>query len=585
MFKRNKSWQHTADGTRIYKRLLSFSLAYWRYFLAGCLAALGVSAVDAGITWLIKPVINNLHLGRAVWYISWMPLIFFLLCIFRGGFSFCSSYYIQRMARIMVMKFRNMIFDRLLVLPANFYDRNSSGTLLSTIIYNVDQISSASSSALQTVLRDFSYTIFLIIVMFVLDWRLALVILIIGPVIALFIKKNSVRLRRLSANLQNSMGDVSSIATESLQGYKIVRLFGQQQQQAQAFYAATNRNKNFELKSVVTNTLNSIFVVLIASVPVSLLLFVVVHTSISAGTFVAFVIALINIQRPIRRLTSVNADIQRGIAGAESVFALIDEPQEVDKGLLQLAHYSGEIDVENVSFTYPSASLPALHEVNLKVRHGQMVAVVGPSGSGKSTLIQLIPRFYDIDSGSIKLAGRPITDYSLSTLRSQMSIVTQDTFLFNGTIRQNVAYALPDCEVSEEDLMRVLKLASAMEFVSRLPAGIDTVIGDNGVLLSGGEKQRIAIARAFLKDAPLLILDEATSSLDSLSERAIQEAMDKLLVGRTSIVIAHRLSTIVRADIIYVMQTGSMVERGKHAELLAAGGLYAEIYNSQYIAK
>lgn len=566
----------------VYKRLLHYTRPFWPHLLVGIIATLSVSYIDATITWLVKPIINNLHRGSYVWYIRWMPLLFIALCLFRGAGSFCASYFVARAARTIVMRFRQMIFDHLLILPAAYFDTHSSGSMISTIIYNVDQVSSACSTVLQNILRDFSYTLFLLVVMFVLSPHLALLFLIIGPFIAFFLKRNGRRLRKLSMMLQSVMGNVTTIAEENIQGYKMVRLFGGQKQQSASFHDAVKINKQRELKMVVSNTINSIVVVLLVSIPIAIALYVATLINITAGAFIAFIVAMLNIQRPIRRLAGVNADIQRGVAGAHSIFNLLDEPAEIDDGSLVLQKTAGEISFKQVNFKYTSSPSMVLQDINLDIHSGETIALVGRSGSGKSTLVQLLPRFYNVKSGVISLDGHSLAEYSLADLRSKISMVLQDTFLFNGTIRDNLLFAVPGIEVDDEQLRSAAAAASILEFIEKQPQGFDTVVGDNGVLLSGGERQRIAIARAFLKDAPILILDEATSSLDSASEQVIQLAMNSLLKGRSAIVIAHRLSTIVHADRIYVMDKGRILENGTHSELLQKKSLYADLYNQQF---
>lgn len=565
----------------VFRRLLAYSLRYWHYLLIGISAACAVSLIDAAIVWLIRPVINNFHHGMNLWYIQWMPVLFLALCVLRGGANFCASYFVARTARTVVMTFRQLIFDHLQRLPASYFDQRSCGSILSTIIYNVDQVAEATSTSLQILLRDTSYSIFLLVVMLSLSWRLTLLVILVGPLIAYLVMHNGRRLRKLSVRLQHSMGSVTHLAEESIQGYKVVRLFGAQKQSALRFHTAVKQNKQGELKMVVSNSINSIMVMLFASIPIAIALYIATRSSITAGSFIAFIVALLNIQRPIRRLSNMNTDVQRGMAGAGSVFTLLDEPAEEDSGELELTEAIREVAVVDVEFSYPGTHSAVLKGINLTVKQGEMLALVGASGCGKSTLVQLLPRFYDVTSGVININGRPITSYSRQSLRQQIAVVSQDTFLFNGTIRDNLCYALPGQEVPLKKLREAAQFASALEFIEAQADGFDTLIGDNGVLLSGGQKQRLSIARAYLKNASLLILDEATASLDSVAEYDIQQAMDKLVQTRTSIVIAHRLSTIAQANMICVIEQGVVVESGTQQELMQLNGRYAELYRLQ----
>lgn len=563
-------------------RLLGYAKPFWPHLLVSTLAACVVSFSDAGITWSIKPVINNFHHGLQLWYIHWLPLLFIMLCILRGVANFMASYYVQRAARTIVMRFRQMLFRHLMSLPASYFDQQGVGKIISMIIYNSDQLAAATSTTLQTIMRDSTYSLFLLVVMFTLSWHLTLLLLAIAPFIIYFIKVNSQRLRRLSFGLQHIMGEVSTAAEEGVRGYKIIRLLGAQCYKSQQFDQAVKHNKQRELKMVVANSLNSTMIILLASIPVAIALFLATRTGISVGSLIAFIVASLNFQRPIRRLTACNVELQRGLAGAASLFDMLDQPLEQDCGTDILPSVPTSICFKQVGFNYPRATLPALQDINLNVPAGKMIALVGASGAGKSTIAQLLARFYEVTSGSIEIAGQPISDFSLHSLRQHIAMVEQETVLFNGTVRENLVLAQSDKSIDQAQLEKAAQQASALEFIQALPQGFDTLIGDNGVLLSGGQRQRLAIARAFLKDAPLLILDEATSSLDSRAEQVIQQAMERLERGRTSIVIAHRLSTIQRADCIYVLQQGHIVESGTHTELMQRNAVYAQLHRLQH---
>lgn len=569
-------------GIDTYKRLLSATKKYWPVFLVGVLATLMLSLIDAGFAWLIKPIINKGFIDRNTHFIRWLPPVIIMVFVLRGFSGFSSNYFIYRVARYVVMDFRRAIFNHLLKLPATFYDRHNSGHLLSTIIYNVDQVAEASSDALVAILRQGSLTIGLVGVMFVVNWQLALLFLIIAPIIAWVLQKVSLRLRRLSGNVQKSVGEVTHVASEAIDGYKVIRLYGGHQYENEKFQQATKANRQRELKVVITNSIGTSLVQLLIAVPIAVVLFFATRPAlgVSAGSFAAVVSAMIMLLSPVRRLTMMNSYIQKGIAGAESIFELLDEDVEKDKGITPLTHVKGGIEYRHVNFSYECAKGLVLRDINFTVAPGKTVAIVGRSGSGKTTLINLLPRFYDINSGEIAIDGINIQNCRLRDLRNQFALVSQHTALFNDTISHNIAYGQADAD--PQAVLAAAEAAHAMEFINQMPAGMETLVGEDGVLLSGGQRQRIAIARALFKNAPILILDEATSSLDTHAERHIQAALDNLMQQRTTLVIAHRLSTIENADVIIVIEKGQMVEMGTHQELIVQQGAYAELHRMQF---
>ncbi|MCB1826981.1 MAG: lipid A export permease/ATP-binding protein MsbA [Coxiellaceae bacterium] len=571
------------DGLQTYKRLLKFVQKYWAIFVLGIIGTTLLSLIDAGFTWLVKPIINRGFINRDVVFFFFFPLIIVFIFLLRGVAGFVSNYFINRVARNVVMDFRRLLFDKLLQLPAPFYDHNSSGHLLSTIIYNVEQVAQASSDALLTCLRESSLAVGLITVMFVVNWKLSLLFLVITPLIAWVLKWSSSRLRRLSTNVQQSVGDVTHVADEGIQGYRVIRLFGGQEYERTKFYWATKRNQQRELKVVITNSVGTALVQMLIAIPIAITLLFATMPSlhISAGSFAAIVAAMISLLRPVRRMTLVNAEIQKGVAGAASIFTILDEPVENDHGTKALLRAKGLIEYRQVNFQYPSSKGPILKDISFTVQPGHTVAIVGRSGSGKSTLINLLPRFYEIVSGALTIDGIDVREYKLSDLRQQFALVSQNTMLFDDTIAKNIAYGLGE-EVSHERIEAAAAAAHAMEFIRQLPDGLDTLIGQDGVLLSGGQRQRIAIARALLKNAPILILDEATSSLDTQSERHIQAALEGLMDQCTTLVIAHRLSTIENADWIMVMEEGVIVQQGTHKSLIAEDGVYATLHGMQF---
>lgn len=570
-------------GLETYRRLLSATKKYWMAVILGILGTVLLSLIDAGFAWLIKPIINKGFIARDIEFIHWLPLIIVLIFIFRGFAGFSSSYFISRVSRNVVMDFRRRIFGHLLKLPANFYDRHSSGHLLSTIIYNVEQVAQASSDALVTTLQEASLVIGLITVMFVVNWQLTLFFMIASPLIVWVMKSCSSRLRRLSTGVQKSVGEVTHVASESIEAYKVIRLYGGQEYEDHKFAKATKTNQQRELKVVVTNSVSTSLVQLFIAIPIAVVLFFATMPGfhVTAGSFASVISSMIMMLRPVRRLTMINSYIQKGIAGAESIFQLLDEEVEKDTGTQTLGRSKGAIAYQEVSFTYQRSAAPVLQNVSFQIEPGQTVALVGRSGAGKSTLINLLPRFYENTGGVITLDNIDIKSLKLQDLRNQFSLVSQHTTLFNDTVAKNIAYG-QEGELDYEKITEIAKAAHVMDFIQDLPEGLNTMIGENGVLLSGGQRQRIAIARALYKDAPILILDEATSSLDTHAERHIQEALETLMQHRTTFVIAHRLSTIENANWILVMDKGQLIEQGTHADLLNQGGAYAELYRMQF---
>lgn len=574
----------TVQGIKTYKRLLQATKQYWSVFLFGIIGTVVVSLTDAGFAWLIKPIINKGFINRDKEFIHCLPLIIVCVSLFRGIAGFLSTYFINRVARNIVMDFRRAIFSHLLRLPAKFYDKNNSGHLLSTIIYNVEQVAQASSNALVATLQESSLVIGLLVVMFLVNWELTLFFLVVTPVIAWVMKICSARLRCLSTSVQKSVGEVTHIASEGIEAYKVIRLYGGQKYENEKFHRATKLNQQRELKVVVTNSVSISLVQLLIAVPIAIILFFAIQPAlhVTAGSFASVVSAMIMMLRPVRRLTMVNSYIQKGIAGAESIFNLLDEDVERNTGTRHLLRATGIIEYCHVYFAYGKTKKPVLQDINFKIKPGQTVALVGRSGAGKSTLINLLPRFYDVSHGEIRLDGVNIKDFQLEELRSQFALVSQYTALFNDTILHNIAYG----QIRRIDKRRIIEVAHAahaMEFIEQLPDGLDTVLGENGMRLSGGQRQRIAIARALFKNASILILDEATSSLDTHSERHIQAALDNLMQRCTTLVIAHRLSTIEKSDWIIVLEGGRLIENGTHQQLLALDGAYADLYRMQFM--
>ncbi|MFI4918743.1 MAG: lipid A export permease/ATP-binding protein MsbA, partial [Legionellales bacterium] len=478
---------------------------------------------------------------------------------------------------------RQKVFAHILHLPADFYDEATSGQLLSKILYDVEQVAQVSAEALTDLVQNTCLVIGLLTVMMVICWQLSLMFLLTIPFVGFIVNATNKRVRRISHKVQRNMGEVTEIASEAIEGYRVVRVFGGTQYEEGKFNSATEISRQNDMKVAVSKAINVFGVQFVIAIAIAAIVFAAIKLStvivITAGSFLAVIAAMFQLIGPMKTLTTLNATIQKGLAGAESVFHLLDRATEQKQGVALSQRARGEIQFKQVSYAYRQGQT-ILHDVNFTIEAGESVALVGHSGSGKTTIASLLPRFYDVTQGLITLDGSPINELNLVDLRKQMAIVSQNVTLFNDSLANNIAYGRFD--VTRQQIVNAAKLAHADEFISQLPNGYDTRVGENGVLLSGGQRQRIAIARAILKDAPILIMDEATSALDSESEQYIQAALEQVMTNRTSLIIAHRLSTIKRADKILVMQHGRIVEQGRHQELITiTGGYYAQLYNAQ----
>lgn len=567
----------------VYLRLLLFAKQYWLTFALGIIGTVLSALSNAFFTWLLKPILDKGFIERDLHFIRWLPILLFAAFLLRGIAGFIGDYYMARTGRQVVMRFRQEMFQHLLRMPAEFYDRASSGQLLSTLIYNVDQLAKASTDALVTVVQETCFVGGLIVVMFINSWQLSLIYILSVPLIATTARYASKRMRNISRSLQASMAETTHIAQEAIEGYQVIRIFGGQKYEYDKFRQITERNRNRELKVTATNSIATGLVQQVAGLAIAIIIFVATLRSIhiTAGGFASMLAAMLAILKPMKNLTNVSSNIQKGIAAAESVFSLLDTPHEVDKGKQQLNPCQGEIEFQQVTFQYPHREKAVIQDFSLTVKAGQTIALVGRSGAGKSTLTKLLPHFYDSYQGKILLDGIDIRDITLKNLREQIALVSQQVTLFNDTIAKNIAYGSFD-KAPIQDIIDAARAAHADEFIQTLPEGYNTLVGDKGVLLSGGQRQRLAIARAILKKAPILILDEATSALDSESEQYIQEALTKLMTQCTTLVVAHRLSTIEKADVIVVVDDGKIVELGNHQELLALDGHYAKFHRIQF---
>ena len=543
------------------------------------------AAGDTLMLSLLKPLLDD-GFGKAdKSVLIWMPLAVIGLMLMRGITSYISSYCISWVSGNVVMRMRRSLFAHMMGMPVAFFDQQSTGTLLSRITYDSEQVASSSSSALVTVVREGASIIGLFIMMFYYSWQLSLILIVLAPIVSFAIRLVSKRFRNISKTMQNTMGQVTTSAEQMLKGHKEVLIFGGQEIETKRFDVVSNRMRQQGMKLVSASSISDPIIQLIASLALAFILYAAsfpeVMDTLTAGTITVVFSSMIALMRPLKSLTNVNAQFQRGMAACQTLFTILDSEQETDTGTRVVSRARGDIAFRNVTFCYPGRDIPALHNISMELPAGKTVALVGRSGSGKSTIASLLTRFYDIQSGEIILDGHDLKEYTLQSLRNQVALVSQNVHLFNDTIANNIAYAR-ESEYSRADVERVAKMAHAMDFISKMEHGLDTVIGENGVLLSGGQRQRIAIARALLRDCPILILDEATSALDTESERAIQSALDELQKNRTSLVIAHRLSTIEKADEIVVVEDGRIIERGSHAELLDKRGAYAQLHSMQF---
>jgi subfamily B ATP-binding cassette protein MsbA len=543
------------------------------------------AASDTYMLSLLKPLMDDGFGKTDRSVLLWMPLVVIGLMVLRGITSYVSSYCISWVSGKVVMTIRRRLFNHMMGMPVAFFDKQSTGTLLSRITYDSEQVASSSSSALITVVREGASIIGLFIMMFYYSWQLSMILIVLAPIVSFAIRTVSKRFRNISKNMQNTMGQVTTSAEQMLKGHKEVLIFGGQKVEAERFNEVSNKMRRQGMRMVSATSISDPLIQLIASLALAFVLYAAsfpsVMENLTAGTISVVFSAMIALMRPLKSLTNVNAQFQRGMAACQTLFSILDTEQEKDTGTRVIERSQGDIEFRDVTFTYPGREVPALRDVSLTIPAGKTVALVGRSGSGKSTIASLITRFYDIDKGEIHIDGNDIREYTLASLRNQVALVSQNVHLFNDTIANNIAYARTE-QYSREDVEKAARMAYAMDFIEKMDDGLDTVIGENGVLLSGGQRQRIAIARALLRDSPILILDEATSALDTESERAIQAALDELQKNRTSLVIAHRLSTIEQADQIVVVEDGRIVERGSHSDLLEHKGVYAQLHRMQF---
>ena len=584
-----------AGALRAYRRLLGYIAPYRARFAVGILGAVLFAATMVSFSLFAKKFGDGTFAQRDPRTIVWVPLALVGLFVLRGIGDFTQTYFMGYVGRRVVNQLRREVFQHILRLPLGYFDRNSSGTLLSRLTYNTEQIGQATTDSVLIVVRSLLTILGAIGFLLWMNTRLALIALVMGPLLGWLVSVINRYFRRYSRRIQDSMGDVTRVAKESFEAPRLIKVYNAEAHLGGQFDAVNEHNLRSNMKLILTKGISNPVVQQLTVIGCAFVLWIAVadaiHARMSMGDLLGFFTALVSIAQPLRDLVGVSGPLQQGIAAGQSLFELLDEPAEPRGGTYRTARAHGAVQFAAVSFSYrppgageapgPGSRPPALREVSLEVQAGETLAIVGRSGSGKSTLVNLLPRFYDVGAGSVRIDGRDVREYELANLREQIAVVSQDVVLFDDSIRNNIAFGRPVAEAAVE---RAAEAAHILEFVRHQPGGLDALVGDRGVLLSGGQRQRIAIARALLKDAPILILDEATSALDTEAERHIQAALTQLLRNRTTFVIAHRLSTVEQADRIIVLDAGAIVESGTHAQLLARGGLYAQLHQLQFSA-
>jgi ATP-binding cassette, subfamily B, bacterial MsbA len=584
------------SALRAYRRLLRYIAPYRGRFILGIVGGVLFALSNTSFALLAKMFGDGTFTHRDPRTILWVPAALVAIFLVRGLGDFTQTYFMGSVGRRIVSQIRREVFRHILRLPAGYFDRNSSAVLLSRLTYNTEQIGQATTDSIIVTVRSTLTIAGSIALLLWMNTRLALIALTMGPLVGWLVSIINRKFRRYSRRIQDSMGDVTRVAKESFEAPRLVKVYNAEEHVNRQFDAVNERNLRSNMRLILTKGLSNPTVQMLTALGLSFVLSIAIadaiHARMSMGDLLGFFAALVSIAQPLREMVGVAGPLQQGIAAGQSLFELLDEPAEPQGGTLRTLRARGEVEFEHVSFTYgpavaPGDALPgalgeraaALSDVSLQVTAGESLAIVGRSGSGKSTLVNLLPRFYDVTAGSVRIDGADVRDYELKSLREQIAVVSQDVVLFNDTIRNNIAFGR---DVPDAAIEHAAEAAHILEFVRGQPQGLDTLVGDRGMLLSGGQRQRIAIARALLKDAPILILDEATSALDTEAERHIQAALAQLVRNRTTFVIAHRLSTVEQADRIIVLDAGRIVESGTHAQLVSHGGLYAQLHRLQF---
>lgn len=569
----------------VYRRL-------WRYVLPhkliGFIAVVSMAAtavIEASLVYLLEPLMDESLVAQNLQASRWIPLAFVAIFVARGIAGFATEASLGWIGRSVISDLRRGVFRKFLTLPLPYFDRQAAGPLLSRMTYNVEMVAESVTSVVTIAVRDVLTVIAAFTVMIIQSPKLTVFVAILFPLVAAVVGILAKAFRRYSSRIQDSIGEVTQVTDEIVRGNWVVKMFAGYDYEKQRLDAADGANRKQNLKLIRVRSLGVAATQIIFGVGVALVIFFAgleaVKGQLSPGQFISFFSAMMLMLQPVRRITNINATLQRGVAAADSLFSVIDEKDEIDTGSVDAGRLRGDVEFDDVSFSYAGEGGTVIENLSIRVNAGETLAIVGQSGSGKTTLATLLPRFYEIDSGEILIDGKPARDYTLSSLRSNISLVSQDVVLFNDSVLNNLAYGELR-KHSREEIMEAAEAAHVREFTDEMPDGIDSKVGDRGMLLSGGQRQRIAIGRALLKDAPILILDEATSSLDAQSERKIQDALNVLMKGRTTLVIAHRLSTVENADRIIVLENGRIAESGSHAELLGKNGLYASLYRMQF---
>jgi subfamily B ATP-binding cassette protein MsbA len=571
------------DGKRTYLRLLTYLRPHRGVFALGMLGGIVFSISMVSFVPFAQLFGDSAFTHRDPRMIWLVPLALVGLFVLRGVGDLTETYCMGYVGRRIVTQLRTQIVQRVLRLPIGYFDRNSSAVLLSRLTFNTEQVGQATTDSVAVIIRESLTLLGLLSYLFYLNLQLTLFALVLGPMVGWLVTSINKRFRRYSRRIQDSMGDVTRVSKEIFDAPRLIKVYNAQEHLGRQFEAVNEHNWRSNMRLILMKSLANPIVQLVTAIGVapviSYAIANAVHGRMTTGELLGFLTALGMLAQPLRNLIGVSGPMQQGIAGAQSIFEMIDEPPEPPGRGHVAGRVRGEVEFQNVSFTYDSGKGAALKSVSLKVAAGENIAIVGRSGSGKSTLVNLLPRFYDVKSGLVRIDGVDVRDYDLRSLREQIAVVSQDVVLFNDTIRNNIAFGR---DVSDAAIEAAAEAARVAEFARSQPAGLDTMVGDRGVLLSGGQRQRIAIARALLKNAPILILDEATSALDTEVERQIQAELALLVRSRTTLVIAHRLSTVEEADRIVVLDSGSIAESGTHAELLAHGGLYSQLHRLQF---
>jgi len=572
------------DAAAVYRRLLRYARPHWGMFLVGVAGMVMYAAVSTITAWFVKKFLNAAFVAQNLEVLRYVPAGIILLFLLRGAGDFLANYFPGWVGRQMIKAIRADLFAHYLRLPTAWYERDSTGPMLSRLTYNAELVADAATNSATVLIRDTLTIVGLVAYLFWLDWRLAAFAMLTAPVIALLVRSVNQRFRRYSTRIQNSMGDVTRLAKEAIDAHRVVKVFNAQEHMQETFEAANELNRHTNMRLISARSSSNPIVQLIAALGLASVVYVAIRQVVGGemlvGDFLGFLTALLLVPEPLRRLVSVSGPLQQSIAAGASVFEVIDAPGEPQGGTRTLKRARGEVEFRGVGFTYDAEKGRVLHDINLRVPSGTTVAIVGRSGSGKSTLVSLLPRFYDPAVGAVLLDGFDIREYRLTDLRAQISLVSQDVVLFDDTIRNNIVFGARGVDAGAVEAAALAAYIS--DFASDLPQGLDTMVGDRGVLLSGGQRQRIAIARALLRDSPVLVLDEATSALDTASERHIHAALDQLVRNRTTFVIAHRLSTVEHADLIVVMEDGAIIESGTHAQLVAGSRVYAQLHQLQF---